>query len=404
MKLGCIADDITGATDAAALIARSGARVVQWIGQPDAEAAASAFDDADAIVIALKIRSVPAQEAIAAALAARAWLAEAGAARHYYKYCSTFDSTPAGNIGPIAQALAAGSNAPVPFCPAFPENGRTQYAGHLFVHGLLLNESGMERHPLNPMTDADLVRVLAAQLDGAGAGLVRLEAVRAGADAVRAALAATERFALVDAIDQSDLDTIAEVVADLPLVTGGSALAGAIAARLMPTAAQAASASPMGRRGPVAILAGSCSIATRGQIAAAPADWPRFVLPEVVDPAFIATIARQAAAQGVVLIHSPDAREDSTGAAERIERGFAVLARGLADAGLRDFIVAGGETSGAVSAALGLRAIAIGTEIAPGVPWTTGLDAPHIRMAAKSGNFGGPDFFAEAITALGVAA
>jgi len=226
MLIGCIADDLTGATDLGVTLAREGLSVIQVNGLP---AAGFALPAADAVVVALKSRTIPAADAVAQALAALGWLRERGAQRIYFKVCSTFDSTPRGNIGPVTEALQAALGAAlVPASPAYPRNGRTVYLGHLFVGDALLSESGMRNHPLTPMTDANLVRVLAAQTAGK-VGLVPYADVEAGADAVRARLAALGaagcRHAIVDAVSDLHLVVAGAACVDLPLATGGSGLA-----------------------------------------------------------------------------------------------------------------------------------------------------------------------------------
>ncbi|MFN3297113.1 3-oxo-tetronate kinase, partial [Caldimonas sp.] len=219
--LGVIADDFTGATDVASMLVRAGMRTVQVIGVPDGPP-----PKADAVVVALKSRTIPAAQAVADSLAALRWLQAAGAKQFYFKYCSTFDSTPAGNIGPVTEALleALGSDFTIA-CPAFPENGRTVFRGHLFVGDQLLSDSGMRHHPLTPMTDANLVKVLQAQSRGR-VGLLRYDTVGQGVQAVRERLAQLRaegvRLAVADAIDNDDLRTLAAACAGLPLITAGS--------------------------------------------------------------------------------------------------------------------------------------------------------------------------------------
>ncbi|MBI5110874.1 MAG: four-carbon acid sugar kinase family protein [Rhodovulum sp.] len=417
LRLGCIADDLTGATDLALMLAREGMRVVQTTGCP-----ASDLDlgDADAVVVALKSRTIPAAEAVAQSLAAAAALKERGAAHLFFKYCSTFDSTDAGNIGPVAEALldATGSDLTIA-CPAFPANRRTVYRGHLFVGDLLLSDSSMKDHPLTPMRDANLVRVLQRQTR-LRVGLVPYEIVAAGAEAIRAAFAraraAGERIVVVDAVSDAQLRTIGAAVHDLAVVTGGSGVAmGLPAAWGFAPSADAAERmpAPAGRQ---AVLAGSCSAATRGQVAAAlAAGLPAFR----VDPLDLAAgrLAASAVvdwavrqpADGAVMIYSsadPDdvARAQAALGRERagsiVEELLGVVARELAARGFTRLVIAGGETSGAVVAALGVRALRIGPEIAPGVPWTRTLDGTDLALALKSGNFGAEDFFTAAFERL----
>ncbi|WP_134724233.1 3-oxo-tetronate kinase [Paracoccus luteus] len=418
--LGCIADDVTGASDLAALLARSGARVSLRFGVPDAD------EDADEIeVIALKIRTVPVAEAVAQARAALGWLRAAGARRFFWKYCSTFDSTPQGNIGPVAEALTADLGAPATiYAPSFPENGRTVWMGNLFVGRQPLAESPMRDHPLTPMRDSDLTRLLGRQVRGR-VGLVDGPTVAQGPDAIRAAFDAAVAdgvaHVVADAVDDAGLDAIAAACADLPLLTGGSALARPLpallraAGELAPPAAAASLALPAG---PALVLSGSCSAMTRRQVAAMiDAGAPALRLdPLAIARDGIAAARDWLAAQTpdrpalVYATADPDAvrqAQDRLGreaAGSLVEDAMARLAQDARARGVTRIVVAGGETSGAVVAALGVRRLAIGREIAPGVPWTRAQDAAGpFGLALKSGNFGGPEFFAQALAAASAA-
>ena len=415
MLFGIIADDLTGATDVAVNLRAAGLSVVQINGVPR-----DALDPGkvDAVVVALKSRTVPAAEACALSLASLKWLRRHGAERIYFKYCSTFDSTAAGNIGPVSDALADALDAAiVPATPAYPRNQRTVYQGHLFVGDLLLSDTGMRNHPLTPMTDANLVRVLQAQTPRR-VGLVALSEVNRGAEAIRErldALRATDcRHAIADATEQRHLEALGAAVLDYPLTTGGAGLASGIAAHLRQRA-HAAATQLRRVEGPLAILAGSCSPATLEQLAALPADWPvrRLDVTALLEGngedarAIDWALGRLAAAPTVIsasvspgelaAIQQRYGRERS---AEAIENAFRAIAAALARHGVRRFVVAGGETSGAVVAALagelGFQALAIGNEIAPGVPWTVSVDGEPVALALKSGNFGGRDFFLRA--------
>jgi uncharacterized protein YgbK (DUF1537 family) len=420
--LGVIADDFTGATDVASMLVRGGMRTVQVIGVP--RAASGPAPDADAVVVALKSRTVPAADAVAQSLAALRWLRAAGASRFYFKVCSTFDSTPAGNIGPVARALMeALPEARIAIvCPAFPENGRTVYRGHLFVGDLLLSDSGMRHHPLTPMTDASLVRVLQAQLPVDPPWPVALlphEVVVQGPAAIRRRLEALHaqgaRFAVADAIANADLLALGDAVADAPLLVAGSGVAlglpPAYAARgLIAPDAQAATLAEVG--GAAAVLSGSCSVATNTQVAA----WIGSGRPAFrIDPRALAAGAPAVAealewaaprlAAGPVLIYATSAPDEVKAVqaalgAERagalVEHALASIAQGLVERGVRRLVVAGGETSGAVVGALGVTQLRIGATIAPGVPWTQAGGRP-LLLALKSGNFGGERFFEEAI-------
>jgi 3-dehydrotetronate 4-kinase len=399
MLLGCIADDLTGATDLGVTLAREGLSVVQVNGVPEAGLAAP---DADAVVVALKSRTNPPEEAVEWSLQALAWLRHAMASHVYFKVCSTFDSTPRGNIGPVADALLATLGKEFALAtPAYPRNQRTVYLGNLFVGAVPLAESGMRNHPLTPMTDSNLVRVLGAQTKGR-VGLVDFAAVEAGAAAVQARCEALRaeghRYAIVDAIRDEHLVAAGEACAGLRLSIGGAGLAMGIARALARGAKKSAGTALPKIEGPAAILAGSCSEATLAQVEAARARYASLRLdPARLDVKAALAWAKPRLGDGPVLIYtSAPPAERAAGRAEEIERAFRALAKGLAAAGVRRFVVAGGEMSGAVTEALGVKALAIGPEIAPGVPWTAALGGEPMLLALKSGNFGGPDFFFKA--------
>lgn len=423
LKLGCIADDFTGGTDLANNLVRAGMRTVQVIGVPDA---ASPAPDADAVVVALKSRTAPVAEAVAQSVAAARWLRAQGAAQIYFKVCSTFDSTPQGNIGPVAEALMDELGADfVVITPAFPENGRTVFKGHLFVGDLLLSDSSMRHHPLTPMTDASLVRVMQAQLDptlGRRVGLIDYRCVAQGAAAIvqriDALLAEGVALAVVDALNDDDLRQLARASADLPLVVAGSGLAiGIPALHGLAGNAQAAQLPPAG--GARAVVSGSCSAATNAQVAAfMAAGGAAFA----VDPLQLAAgrpVVEQAMAwarpllgRGPVLVHAtaePAAvrevqeRLGADKAGALVEHVLSRIAVGLAEAGVGQLIVAGGETSGACVQALGITQLRIGPQIDPGVPWChagTPARPTALHLALKSGNFGGADFFTRAFEVL----
>jgi uncharacterized protein YgbK (DUF1537 family) len=422
LTLGVIADDFTGATDVASMLVRAGMRTVQVIGVPQDDTQV----DADAVVIALKTRTVPAADAVRESLAALRWLQAAGMRQCYFKYCSTFDSTAAGNIGPVTEALmqALGADFTIA-CPAFPENGRTIFRGHLFVGDALLSDSGMRNHPLTPMTDANLVRVLQAQCR-TRVGLLRHDLVAQGPAALRQRIATMRihgadgvGIAIADAVDNHDLRVLAAACADLPLLTAGSGLALGLpdvyAERgwLVPDADAAALDAATGAG---AVLAGSCSLATNAQVQ----HWQQAGHPALaIDPRALARgepvaadALRWAQSQPrdrAVLIYATAPADDlravqaelgAMQAGALVEHCLAQIAVGLVAQGVRRLVVAGGETSGAVVQALGGQQLRIGPAICPGVPWTQAAgrsadDALH--LALKSGNFGGPDFFAEAL-------
>jgi uncharacterized protein YgbK (DUF1537 family) len=421
MLLGCIADDLTGATDLALMLTRGGMRTVQVIGVPDVS---TTLDGIEAVVVALKSRTNPVHEAIAWSLQGADALLACGARQLFFKYCSTFDSTDRGNIGPVAEALlqkVKGDLALV--CPAFPTNGRTVYLGYLFVGGVPLHESPMKDHPLTPMRDSNLVRVLQRQTT-IKVGLVPYSIVDRGAAAIKDAFygAAKEGtgFVVVDAVCDRHLLDIGTAAEDHALVTGGSGVAMGLPANFIRKGLMKQS-NPASRfplpQGRAVIIAGSCSDATRGQVRAAEAaGLPSFR----VDPLAIARGAmaagdiatwavKQPADRPVVIYSSadlPDVRavQSALGrhkAGELVEHELATAARLLADAGMTRLIVAGGETAGAVVDALGVKVLEIGPEIDPGVPWTRSRDDRGLVLALKSGNFGAPDFFLKAWELLG---
>ncbi len=400
MQIGVIADDITGATDVALMLGKRGGAVLQVIGRPRGP-----LPKADAVVIALKTRSCAAGEAVAQSLAALEALRAAGARQILFKYCSTFDSTDDGNIGPVIDALmrAMGSTLTVA-APAFPANGRTVYQGHLFVGAQLLSQSPMKDHPLTPMRDPDLVAVLQRQT-ARRVGLIGHGDVDSGAEAIARALekaqAAGTEIAIVDAISDRHLTDLAVAIADLPLVTGGSGIALGLAPRPKRADGVLQFKPTDGAR---LILAGSCSVRTRAQVAlAVAAGMAAFRIdPSNIDTKAAIDCAKVLLSDTPVLIYSsadPEAVAKAKAApqgadvAARLEAAFADIACALVAAGVGRLIVAGGETSGAVLQALGVERLAIGPEIAPGVPWTRSLDHAGLCIAAKSGNFGAEDFF-----------
>ena len=416
MLLGAIADDFTGATDLASMLVRNGMRTVQLIGVPRADQPAP---DADAVIVALKSRTAPVAQAVAESLESLAWLRKSGARQIFFKYCSTFDSTDQGNIGPIADALLQALDADFALaCPAFPANARSVYQGHLFVGTALLNESGMEHHPLTPMTDPSLVRVLTRQTTGT-VGLVPYATVSQGAEAIRKAMDALRtqghRYAIVDAIEDSHLVAIGAAAASHALITGGSGVAMGLpanfrAAGFLPQRANSAALPSVS--GPAAAIAGSCSRATLAQLDAAAERIPVLRLDPLATPDAKALAAQALAwtkdklgTTPVVIAASAPANQvaalqeklgrDAAGAL--VEHAMACIAEGLYAAGVRRMVVAGGETAGAVVARLGVASLRIGAEIDPGVPWTyaEGTRAPML-LALKSGNFGARDFLTKA--------
>ena len=426
MLLGAIADDFTGATDLCSMLVRGGMRTVQLIGVPRiSEMGPNDIPpDVDAVVVALKSRTAPVREAVDQSLAALRWLRAGGAKQFFFKYCSTFDSTDQGNIGPVADALieALGCGFALA-CPAFPTNARTVYLGHLFAGGVLLNESGMENHPLTPMKDANLVRVLSRQTEGT-VGLVPFGTVEQGAVAIRRAMTGLKeqgrRYAIVDAVSDAHLVAIGEAAEHHALITGGSGIAMGLPANfrkagLLTEAGDPSALPPVS--GHTAVLSGSCSRATLMQLGRAREHLAVFEL----DPLAIPNAADLAAgalawadgklgASPIVIAASapPDkvaavqARFGRDAAGILIEDAMARIAAELVARGVRRMVVAGGETSGAAVARLGVRSLRIGPEIDPGVPWTLAEGSgPPLMLALKSGNFGAPDFFTKAFEMLG---
>jgi 3-dehydrotetronate 4-kinase len=422
LALGCIADDYTGASDLANSLATNGLRVVQTIGVPPESLA---LPDVDAVVVALKSRSIAAAEAVRQSLEADRWLRARGAEHVLFKVCSTFDSTDAGNIGPVSDALRDAAGGGITLVnPGFPETGRRVFQGNLFVHEQPLNESPLKDHPLNPMHDANLVRVLARQ-SRAPVGLVPLQVVEQGVEAVRAALAklaaAGTGAAIVDAVNDQQFEILGQVALDSPISTGASGLGIGLARALarLDTVAERAAETPAATPGRFsAILAGSCSKATLEQIAVAETAMP--VLRLDVDKllaggegtAAALAWARARLGDGPVLIASSNTpaevaalqkRHGGAAVGEAIESALAEIATGLVEAGVGRLVVAGGETSGAVVNRLGLQGFLIGAEIAPGVPALRVIGRAHagLGIALKSGNFGGADFFSRALGMLG---
>ncbi|WAC29345.1 3-oxo-tetronate kinase [Ancylobacter sp. SL191] len=420
LALGCIADDYTGASDLANTLTLAGLRTVQTIGVPADDLV---LPEVDAIVVALKSRSIEASKAVAASRAADRWLRARGACHVLFKICSTFDSTDAGNIGPVMDALRADSgDAIVLVTPAFPQNRRTVYQGNLFVGSVPLNESPLKDHPLNPMRDANLVRVLARQ-SASAVGLVDLAVVQKGAGAIAARLAELAAgdagAAIVDVVEDSNLEAIGHAALGQKVSVGASGFGLGLAQALLASGRGAAGAPASGALGepiggPAACLAGSCSQATLEQIARAETLMPVLRLdpealitaPNPVSPALAWALERLPS--GPVLIATsatPDsvaalqAKHGRDKAGHAIEQALSAIAAGLVAAGVRRLVIAGGETSGAVVDRLAIPAFLIGPEIAPGVPVlrTAGTGQPDMLLALKSGNFGGPDFFADAL-------
>ncbi|MBY5990918.1 3-oxo-tetronate kinase [Ferrimonas balearica] len=413
IRIGVIADDFTGATDIASFLVSNGLRAVQFSGIPQGEVSL----DTDAVVISLKSRSCPVDDAVADSLAALKWLKAQGAEQIYFKYCSTFDSTAEGNIGPVTDALMAALDTELTIlCPALPVNGRSVYMGHLFVGEQLLSDSGMKDHPVTPMTDSSLVRLMNAQSQGS-AGLVPASVIDAGADAVKARYAQLKaeghRYAVVDTLTERHLETLGQSVEGMALVTGGSGLALGIARNLAQPGVNAADSQAAGRpqTGRSVVLSGSCSVMTNAQVAAYRAQAESLALDVeacLSDEDYVETLLAwltprldNALAPMIFATAEPQklkaiqAQYGAERASHAVEQTFGALAARLKAQGVSNFIVAGGETSGIVTQCLDVDAFHIGPQIAPGVPWVRAVSQP-ISLTLKSGNFGAERFFFDA--------
>jgi uncharacterized protein YgbK (DUF1537 family) len=417
LLLGCIADDFTGATDLANNLVRAGMRVVQTIGVPNAPLSA----EVDAVVVALKSRTIAPQDAIDQSLQALQWLQGQGAQQIYFKYCSTFDSTAQGNIGPVTEALMQALQTDFTIAtPAFPDNGRTVFKGYLFVGDVLLNESGMQHHPLTPMTDANLVRVMQAQCKSK-VGLLSHKTIAQGATAISQEITNLKqqgvRIAIVDAVSNDDLMRLGPALKGMPLVTAGSGVAIGLPQNfgLLPT--PQASVLPKAS-GLQAVVSGSCSQATNRQVAHFKATGrPAFLIDPLHLKGSWEDLVQEALAwaeghlaSGPVLVYSTATPESVQAvqsqlgveaAGHQVEQALAAIARGLVELGVQQMVVAGGETSGACVQALAIEQLQIGPQIDPGVPWChahTPMGSVHITL--KSGNFGTDDFFSKAFTFL----
>lgn len=404
--LGIIADDFTGASDIASFLTENGLKTVQMNGVPKT----TLNSQVDAIVISLKSRSNPVEEAIQQSLQALDWLKQNGCSQFYFKYCSTFDSTEKGNIGPVTDALMAALDTDFTVVtPALPVNGRTIFNGYLFVGDVLLNESGMRNHPITPMKDANLVRLMDAQSQGK-TGLVAYADVIQGAERVKARFAELKqqgyKYAVVDAADNSQLAVLAEAVADFKLVTGGSGLGAYMAAYR--SGGQKGTNAFVPSKGKTVVLSGSCSVMTNTQVAAYQQRAPSYFLEAekaIQDPNYVETLYQWVIANldgdfapMVYATVPPEKLKEiqtqfgGDKASHAIENTFAKLAEKLQAAGVTNFITAGGETSSIVVQQLGFSGFHIGKQIAPGVPWLQAVEKP-IFLALKSGNFGKEDFF-----------
>jgi len=410
MLLGCIGDDFTGSSDLANTLAKGGMRTVQYIGVPTS----GADDDVEAGVVALKSRSIPASDAVRQSLAAFEWLRDQGCKQFFFKYCSTFDSTSQGNIGPVADALVEALKAHrVVVCPAFPGTGRTVYQGHLFVKDSLLSESGMQDHPITPMKDPDLRRVLALQSKHT-VGHISAEDVFSGEASIRSALDREDnnghKYMVVDAVRDQDLYSIGSALKDLPLVTGGSGIAIGLPENFgCNNSAVTWSGEAEGK---AIVLAGSCSVTTRRQIDLHSKHNPsraisvRDVIEGHESPEEI--VNWLLSEDGLPLLYSSADPENVSAAQDKygvekasmaLETFFADVANLAIDRGVTRLICAGGETSSAIVEKLNLQELQIGTEIDAGVPALRAKE--NLVLSLKSGNFGADDFFAKANRIMG---
>ncbi|MGF1813724.1 3-oxo-tetronate kinase [Vibrio splendidus] len=413
MLLGVIADDFTGATDIAGFLVENGMRTVQLNGIPTGE-----FDtSADAVVISLKSRSCLVDEAVTDSVIALNWLQSQGCQQFYFKYCSTFDSTAEGNIGPVTDALLAelGESFTI-VCPALPVNGRTVYNGHLFVFGELLSDSGMRNHPVTPMTDSSVVRMMDAQSEGVS-GLVNFQTIEQGSDAVTVRFnelkAQGSRYAVVDAFNAEHLVTLGQAAKSMKLITGGSGLAAGIAKNWTEHLVDQSDAKHAGSpvKGPTVVFSGSCSVMTNQQVAVYKQLAPHFAIDvkacltndQYANEVFDWVMTNSQGDFAPLVYATADAAElkaiqEEYGAhasSHAVEQFFSQLAIKLQQHGVKNFIVAGGETSGVVTQSLTVKGFHIGPQIAPGVPWVKSVEG-ELSLALKSGNFGDENFFAKA--------
>lgn len=417
--LGCIADDLTGATDLAMILVREGFKTVQIVGAPEPS---TPIPNADAVVVALKSRTIPASDAVNMSLASCDWLQKAGARQIFFKYCSTFDSTAMGNIGPVTDALMEklGCSTTIA-CPSFPENGRTVYRGYLFVNEALLSESSLRNHPLTPMNNSNLKSVLSAQSNSTISNIF-FEDVEKGSSAIGKALIAKQNgrnICVVDAMTDTHLRSIGEACAGMSLITGGSAVAQGLPDNFRKAGLARKKGvlnSFMAPKSAAVILSGSCSETTLEQIEYAKAHLPHFRLDAhdildgkpIVDTAIAWAEQHLTSAQPVLFYSSADPTsvasiQQESGRSEigsKVEETISEIARRLRDAGVYRFVVAGGETSGAVTSVLGVKTMEIGPPIDPGVPWTKSVGEYPLALALKSGNFGSKDFFIKALKQL----
>jgi 3-dehydrotetronate 4-kinase len=407
MLLGVIADDFTGASDIANTLVKEGMKVTQYVGVPSQQS----LETCECGVVSLKSRTIPAQEAIKQSLEALEWLLQQGCVQIVFKYCSTFDSTAEGNIGPVAEALLArlGETKTV-FCPAFPENNRSIYQGHLFVGDVLLNASGMENHPLTPMKNADLRAVLHAQ-SRLKVGHIAYKTIAKGAIDIKKALKENEAsLFILDAITNQDLREIGKAVKEFKLITGGSGIAIGLPANFN---IQPKSPPFMPIKGAGFVISGSCSLASQKQVEIYAQTHPSLLLKAENMMSGEMSVAKAVAFLSENINASPllystlspnevkKAQEtyEKDVIAQKFEHFFGEVASVMVLRGVKRIVVGGGETSGAVVQALNVKSFEIGVEIAAGVPALT--TEKGLKIALKSGNFGQDDFYERALKILG---
>lgn len=419
ITLGCIADDFTGATDLANMLVKGGLKTIQLLGTPRKS---DVVPSVDAVIIALKTRTIPVEEAIEQSLRALNWLKSAGAEKFFFKYCSTFDSTDDGNIGPVIDALMADLETPFTIaCPAFPETERTIFKGHLFVGDKLLSDSPMRYHPLTPMTDSNLVSTLSRQTSQK-VGLVQYTDILGGPSEIRKAFDQLRKedvaIAITDVLNDEHLYFLGEAVKDFKLITGGSGIALGLPSQLKSrnNHKEKVTAHKLPKvLGKELILSGSCSEMTLAQVNEFSKKYRTLKLNPIelaesnssLDNAVDWVI--QAKGEEPILVYAsapPDAVNEAQTrlgrdlASSTVENALAKIASAAVQNGFRRIVVAGGETAGAVVSNLGIKGIMIGEQIDPGVPTTVSIGNPSIGLVLKSGNFGSADFFEKALKVM----
>lgn len=410
MIIGCIADDFTGASDAASFLVKGGMQTILFNGIPQEK---ERTESCQAIVIALKTRTQKTEDAVKETLKAAEWLKENGAKQLYIKYCSTFDSTPKGNIGPIMDALLEKYEVPTTIlCPALPVNGRVVKDGNLYVNGIPLNQSSMKDHPLTPMWDSDVGKLMRDQsrYDCVKISCGEMNKPEEVQKKIRLFGAEKPHFYVIPDFETGkDARSIVQNFGKLPILSGSSGILTELAGQYK---LEKSTTLKTDERtiGSGLLLAGSCSQATRSQIAFVQKNG---IKSKRMDP--LKLLAGEQTEQELwdfiqtnhtdVLIYSSDTPESVRKVqqagreqiAELLERTMANLAKRALQAGYTRLVIAGGETSGAVTKALGYRSYMIGTSVAPGVPIMIPRENKNVRLVLKSGNFGQEDFLKRAL-------